>query len=129
MYQIYTDKDIGRVEIRFDAVINRSLIGFDESLRLACLLTFRTAGYFDVLVDYTHSREMVGDVLQDARQRIEWCVNNGLRRSANITADPDLRRQIEDITAAFDHILVFSNRAEAVAWLDTATIVPLRPRP
>lgn len=124
MYQIYTDKDIGRVQVRFDTVINRDLIGFDEALRLACLLVFRTSGFFDLLVDYTHSNEMTGDVLHDARQRTEWCVGNGLRRCAGIAADAILQRQIQGITQQFANIRIFDSRALAVDWLEGGDVIP-----
>ncbi len=129
MYQIYTDKHIGRVEIRFDTVLNRSLVGFDESLRLACLMNYRLVGYFDLLVDYTHSGEMSGNVLADARQRVEWCLTNGLRKSANITTDADLAAQIDSLSPSPERIRTFDNRNDAVAWLENAQIIPFPKKP
>lgn len=124
MYQIYIDKDCGRVEVRFDTIIHRTLTGFEESLKLACMLVRHHAGFFDLLVDYTHSREMTGDVLYNAKEYVAWCVEHDLRKFANITTDPGLRRQIDALWPS-DCIKTFARRADAVTWLDGAQILPL----
>lgn len=118
MYRITAVPAEHRVDVDFIgnyADIDQTAIS--RELRAEILKVKGDFGYFDLLVDYRQTHVMPQAQTGNGRQEIEWCLANGLRRSANVMNSALVRMQIQRLTANH-RFQMFATRAEALAWLD-----------
>lgn len=117
MFQVTVDATSHRIEVDF--IGNYSDIDqsqFSRDLRAAVPKAKGAAHHFDLLVDFSRVPVMPQDRTSSAREEIEWCVANGLRRSANVMSSTIAKMQVERL-AADDRFRTFTDRAAAIAWL------------
>jgi hypothetical protein len=119
MYQIAVSRANQRVDLDFIGNytdIDRAELARD--LHTAVLQAKARGDHFDLLVDFTQVSVMPQDRTAAARDEIEWCVANGLRRSANVMSSTISKMQVERLSAD-ERFQVFANRAGALAWLSS----------
>ncbi len=117
MYKITADPASRRLDVDFvGSYTDIDQAAFAADLRAAVLKLRGGSGHFDLLCDFSQISVMPQDRTADAREQIEWCVANGLRRSANVVSSMISRMQLQRLSAD-DHFQNFASRAEALAWL------------
>jgi hypothetical protein len=119
MYEIKVDERAHRVDIVFGGVMNdKGLEGFDEALTTSVLRARGTGSWFDILTDFSSSTLMPQEIAKDSARRAAWCVAQGLRKSAHISAGMLMKLQLDRVVDNNAKIQTFLTREEALAWLD-----------
>lgn len=117
MYQIIADRANKRVEVNFiDSFSDIDQEKLSIDLRAAALKAKGAGDHFDMIVDFTSVSIMPQHVTMNARGEIEWCIANGLRRSANVLHSTIAKMQIQRLSAD-DRFQTFVSRSDALAWL------------
>lgn len=120
MYQITADPANHRLDVDFIgdyADIDQA--DFSRALRAEALKVKGSGRYFDLLVDYTRIHVMPKEETEHGREEIQWCLANGLRKSANVMNSAIMKMQIQRLTAN-DRFQMFGSRADAIAWLGSS---------
>lgn len=118
MYKITADSANHRVEVVFDgSYLDLDQPQLSRDLRAGVLEAKGRGAHFDMLCDFTRVAVMPQDRTPGARAEIEWCVANGLRKSANVVSSALAKMQLQRLSAD-DRFQNFATRAEALAWLE-----------
>jgi len=118
MYRIAIDERRHRVEFTLSGVYSDDELNrFDRDMMTAARRARGSAGFFDIVADFTQSSVMPQKTAGDSERRAVWCREHGLRRSANITPSALMKMQIERVTRD-PNMRCFATRAEALVWLD-----------
>jgi hypothetical protein len=117
MYRITVSRANQRVDVDFvDSYTDIDRAELAGDLRRAALEAKARGDHFDLLVDFSHVPVMPQDRTAAARDEIEWCLANGLRRSANVMSSTISKMQVERLSAD-NRFRTFVSRAEALTWL------------
>jgi len=118
MYSITKSLARNRVEITFDGNHDYSSEEFNAELRSAALAVRSAEGVFDLLVDFSKGEVMPQDATIRSQNNIDWCSENGMRKSANIVPTAIQKLQLNRVARGNDRLEFFGTRDEAEAWLD-----------
>lgn len=117
MVQVITHHELHLVEFVFDdGYSSVSMAGFSELMRTAAQAVKGSGDYFDILADFRRYGVMPQGTSNDSIEQIEWCLANGLRKSANITTSAIMKLQIQRLSPS-PRFWFFTTREEALAWL------------
>lgn len=117
MYRISVDTRLHRVVFSFSgAYSDDELDMFDRQMIASARKARGTAGFFDLMADFTESTVMPQKAASDSERRARWCREHGLRKSANVTTSALLKLQIERVTRD-PNMRCFRTRIEALEWL------------
>jgi hypothetical protein len=117
MYSINVDVLKRRVIVDFEGKIDANLPTSNQELFAACLRAKGGGDHFDILSDFTKSDLMSQGGADDSAQTVKWCLENGLRKGANVVGSALMRLQINRVSAS-DQIQNFATMEEAMAWLE-----------
>lgn len=117
MYNISVDILRQRVIVDFQGQIDVDLPTSNQELFSACLRAKGSGAHFDILSDFTKSSLMSQEGADDSAQTVKWCIDNGLRKGANVVGSTLMKLQINRVSGS-DQIRNFATMAEAIAWLD-----------
>lgn len=117
-YSISRDVTKGRVIVTFDGPRTYPIDKFWEAFTEAVQFAKCARPHFDVLLDHSRATIMPPERTQKSEEMAIWCVENGLRKSANIVPSAVLRMQLQRVTKNEEPFGFFETQAEAEAWLD-----------
>jgi hypothetical protein len=117
MYKIDVDVAKHRVLIEFSGTYDDDLAEFGRQMVAACIRAKGIGRHFDMLSDFSQAPIMTQQTAGDSQEHVKWCIDNGLRKGANVVGGALSRMQLNRITAD-EKFQMFETRAQAEAWLD-----------
>ncbi|MEP3052222.1 MAG: hypothetical protein ABJP48_05695 [Erythrobacter sp.] len=118
MYKIHPQIQKNRVLIVFDGEFDYDQTEFAEEIKKAVLTVRSTEREFDLLADYSKVTVMDQSRASRSEEIVAWCVDNGLRKSANVMNSALQRIQIKRLASQNDKWKFFETLSEAEMWLD-----------
>lgn len=118
MYEIRRDYKRRRIVVLLDGYEDHDRPQFQHDVKAAALSVKGGADHFDILADFSNSSVMPRAIADDSEDIAVWFLENGLRRSANVSQSITQRMQIRRVTEHNDLFAMFGSRAEAERWLD-----------
>ena len=119
MYSITTNLAKNRVIVVFVNDFEHGQAFFNTELKEAVKRVRAEDRHFDLLADFSTAPVMSQQIAGQGEEMINWCVANGLRKSANVMNTILQRMQVKRVSANDDKFQYFSSLAEAEAWLDS----------
>ncbi len=123
MYTIQRDTSKSRLIVALNGTWDYDGSMFWEDFQEAAHYAKCARAHFDVLFDHTLKPILPQHRTEKGTIMAVWCLENGLRKSANIVPSTIMRMQLQRITdrnAQFDY---FKTREEAEAWLDEVSLL------
>ena len=118
MYSIERNLSKKRVLLQLDKYEDHDGPRFVKELQSAALSVKGSGDHFDILADFSNSIVMPQDVANDSEAIAQWLLENGLRRSANVSQSITQHMQVKRVTKKDDKFGLFATRAEAEKWLE-----------
>jgi hypothetical protein len=106
-----------RVEISFEGNFDHDPADFRAALIAAVGKVQAHDQSFDLICDFTHAHVMPQDHATTGQAAIAWCIENGLRKSANVTASVTQRMQLRRVSEGDLRFEQFADHGEAEEWL------------
>ena len=120
MYKIEPNLAKHRIEVSSVGVHDHDMDEFVKQVKDAAMTVKSRAGHFDILTDLSDAITLQQDRTQATTDLLEWCYNNGLRKSANVVGTLVQKMQINRLSGQSDKVASFTSRADAERWLDEA---------
>ena len=117
MYSIMPIRAKNRVVVVFVNDFEHGQAIFNTELKNAVKEVRAEDRHFDLLVDFSTAPVMSQDRAGQGGEMINWCLANGLRKSANVMDTVLQRMQVKRVSANDDKFQYFTSYAEAEAWL------------
>ncbi|MEO9461964.1 MAG: hypothetical protein ABJ242_04435 [Marinomonas sp.] len=124
MYSIKRDTSKNRVIILFDGARDYNVDVFFQEFMEAANFAKCARPHFDALVDHSRTNILPQERTKHSEAMALWCLENGLRRSANIVSSAVMRMQLKRVTDSNPHFAYFQSREDAEAWLDAEAGLP-----
>lgn len=116
-YSISRDVMKSRVIITFDGPRNYPIDAFWDEFMESVQFAKCARPHFDVLLDHSRATLMPPERTPRSEEMAIWCIENGLRKSANIVPTEVLRMQLQRVTKHEEHFGFFETLEEAEEWL------------
>ncbi len=118
MYTVTPIPAKNRIDVVFSGDFGHDDAEFREELRAAVEKTRSGEGHFDMLVDFSQAPVMSPEMAKNGEEASAWCVQNGMRKSANLMSSQALLElQEKRVTARDEKFQYFETRADAESWL------------
>jgi hypothetical protein len=117
MEYVISDAQKRRVEVTFVGHYSGDMNKFSNDIKANARAAKAGGRYFDILSDYRQTHVLPQQLLAESTELIQWCVDNGVRKSASVVSSILLKMQLERMTPD-EGFKVFLSRDEAIAWLD-----------
>ncbi len=118
MYIIEKDYAKRRLVFLLDRYQDHDRPQFQRDVKDSALKVKGRHDHFDILADFSNSMVMPRAIADDSEDIATWLVENGLRRSANISRSVTQRMQIRRVTDHDARFAMFATREEGERWLD-----------
>ena len=117
MYSITTNSSRSLVELTFSGPMDQDPAAFFKELTGSADRVRRSTGSWQLLVDFTETDVMVQERAQNTGKIFEWCLANGISKTAIVASSATQKMQIRRVTNASKVIEFFDTAAQAKAWL------------
>lgn len=118
MYTITRDTSKSRVIIAHDGPRDYPIEIFWQEFKEAVHFAKCARPFFDVLVDHSRTTILPQDRTKNGEAMAIWCLENGLRKSANVAPSAIMRMQLQRITDRNPQFAYFETRKGGERWLD-----------
>lgn len=119
MYKVGIDRTNRRIQLTIAGFPEEDESNrIDADMRAAARELLKTGTSFDVIADLREARVLNSDSASELSKTMKWHLDNGLRRSANITPSALLRMQVGRM-AADSRFACFDNEEDAIRWLES----------
>lgn len=118
MYWITTDRTKHRVMVTFKGHLQEGQETFDTDLMGAALQVRAADGHFDMVSDFTDAPLLPQVQNEQAERMIAWCIDHGLRKSANVMGTALQRMQVKRLSSDDERFAFFETCEDAARWLD-----------
>lgn len=117
MFKVKALPEKHRVSVMFEGNFDHDPADFRAALIAAVGRVQAADKSFDLICDFTHANVMPPTHAATGQAAIAWCLENGLRKSANVTASATQRMQLRRVSAGDERFSQFADHAEAEEWL------------
>ena len=117
MYSIQSQPEKHRVFVEIVGNYDYSQEQFEEELLQATRAAKSSDGRFDLLCDVSRASVLPKDRAARSQVVIDYYVENGLRKSANIMTSALQQLQMKRVSSQNEMFGYFTSHAEAEAWL------------
>ena len=117
MYRIDISRSRSRVTLSFSGEMKQDPAAFLAELTSAANKAKGSGDDWEMLVDFSDTPVMPQDRAQNTSKIFEWCLGNGIRKTACVMNTLTQRMQIQRVTKRHEKIEFFESISAAEDWL------------